>query len=200
MAWSNYLRYLIFLAGFLCAHSNAESQLRLFPADTTAQLRLNAFTEADRQLYTLTIISGKIAIANAVCDPPRNHYDLSARLTNNSNDTLKYIDWTTDANIWKVDIEDGFVVPTDVYPCDRSIDHNFITYYTLPPHQSAIIQLSIIFKTEVIPINKEFRVGMIIQRVKKIEDFWYYMNYFRKHSLWQQTINLIWSNSIKMIN
>ena len=189
---------LIFVFGFLCAHNRAESQFHVFPVDTTAQLKLNALTEAERQLYVLTISAGKIAATSKVCDPPRNHYDLSATLKNNSNDTLKYIVWSTDANIWIVDIQDGYVVPTDVYPCDKDVNHNFITVYTLLPHQSEVIQLSISFKSDIIPVNKEFSIGMIIQRVKTVKDFWYYNNYFSKHSLWRQTINLISSNTIKM--
>jgi hypothetical protein len=192
------LACIILLPGFLCIGNMVKGTTLVCASDTGQQLKLNVLTMASKKAYTLTITTGKLV--KAKCDPPQTIYNLTAILKNNSNDTLKYIDWTTSSSIWRFDKNNIFVKPSDLSPCfDQVIDHDFIMYYTILPHQSAKVELSIIFRDEVsIPFNKTFKIGVILQRVIKKKDFEYYHTYFLKHELSDQIINLIWSNTISM--
>jgi len=187
--------YSIFLTG-LCMRNDVKAAAIIPARDTSGQTKLNALTNRDRASYSLTITPGKTVKAN--CDPHQFIYNLIATLKNNSNDTLKYIDWTSDASIWYFNNNDLYVIPSYLSPCASTIDHNFIMYYTVFPHQSAKIELSVLLKQGVNPINKKFKIGMILQRVFKKKDFEFYSRYFMTHELGNQTINLIWSNAIIM--
>lgn len=180
----------------LCIGNNVKGNSRKQYKDTSQQLKLNALTNIDRQVYTLNIDSGKFV--KGICDPAQLVYSLIATIHNNSNDTLKYIDWTGDPNIWCIDKSYVYVAPSNFYPCSNSINHNYITCYTILPHQSTKVKLNILVNSAVDLVNNKFKIGVILQRMIKNSDFWQYQEYFLQHQLYNQTINIIWSNTITM--
>jgi hypothetical protein len=194
-----YLRasfFVVFFGVTLFAGFKAEAADFNYLADTSKQLKINALKETERHLYTLTIMPGSFEKAKS-CDPPQTFYRISAELKNNSKDTLKYIDWSSTPSVWSFDKDNLFVFPSNLSPCNDSND-NYITYYTVPPHQVKRIQLSIQATQGAFPVNKKFKIGLILQRVYNNKDFGFYSNYFLKHELRDQTINMIWSNTIIM--
>jgi hypothetical protein len=190
-----YLLLIIFtLIG--CKHtpvSTPRNDTLIISLDPKAKrVNLNALTQEDRSKYQLSIKLGKQGVD--YCSQPDSFYQVKAELTNNTKDTLEYIDWTCSYAIWFTNNKRLKVHPPEY--CGDICDSNFITSYTVPPHQTKIINLRAYWKNKVQHGTATFRVGMILQRVIKRSDFSYYFE--QGNVLSNQTQNLIWSNTIQI--
>lgn len=151
--------------------------------------------KADKSKYTLFISKGK-QVKNK-CKPSQTAYVINITLENNSKDTLRYIDWTCSSMIWKID-NHGFILepPFEFEDCG-TCDKNIISVFEVLPHKT--IALKVYVREKEIDYNKpKFKIGMILQRMINNKDFWVYLHYFmdENNQLSNQTMNLIWSNSI----
>jgi hypothetical protein len=182
-------------SGFISPmHSNLSNFI-----DTTKS-SYNTLTDLDRNKYILTV--KLIGVGKDACSTPtRKSYMLKAVLQNKSSDTLKYIDWTCLHQVWHSDNKQIWANEQDA-SC-TTCDANFITILRVPPHQSVTKQLIAEFKTGAKSISTKFRVGIILQRIIKKKDWEYYGKYFilkERYHLNDQLQNLIWSNSIQLMN
>lgn len=193
------LFYILAIILVLVVNSNAAGAVLNNPSDTTGQTKFNALTAEDRLLYTLSIDSGKFI--KGICDPEQLVYQVIATLINNSSEKLEYLDWSSDPQIWFIDKGNINVVPEGFSVCDSSINHNYLTTYEVQPHQNYRIKLRVIVNGDVVLINQKFKIGIILQRVLKKDDWNYYVSYFEFqpfHELYHQTLNIIWSNYLIM--
>jgi len=124
-------------------------------------------------------------------------YKVNIVLRNKSNDTLKYIDWDCGSHVWNINNDNLKVhTPNDFEFCG-TCDRNMIVIFEVPPHK---------IKSLYVYVNRKknfrqkcnFKIGMILQRVIKDKDFYFYDYYFLRHNLSDQKINIIWSNSIEL--
>jgi len=153
--------------------------------------------KADKSRYTLLISEGKQVKSN--CKPSQTANVINIVLKNNSNDTLKYIDWTCSSMIWKIDNHDFILEPPFEFQDCGTCDKNIVSVFEVLPHKT--IALKVYVRKKNIDYNKaEFKIGMILQRIIYNKDFWVYAHYFMEgnNQLSYQTTNLIWSNSIEI--
>jgi len=120
-------------------------------------------------------------------------------LTNKSNDTLRYIDWSCSSEIWDIDTKILRInAPYELENCG-ACTKNVIDEFEVLPHQ--VKNLYVYVNKNDYTLKKiKFRVGMILQRVLHKKDFRFYLDYFftEQHHLFNQTRNIIWSNGIEM--
>jgi hypothetical protein len=146
-----------------------------FNSIDTTESSYNTLTNLDRGKYILTV--KLISIGKDVCSTPvEKSYILKAVLENKSNDTLKYIDWTCLHDIWHSNSKLIWINEqnSSCLVCDA--DH--INIFQVPPHRSVTKQLLAEFKEGTHPMLTKFRIGMILQRVMKKNDWDYYGKYF----------------------
>jgi len=120
-------------------------------------------------------------------------------LHNNSNDTLKYIDWTCSSEIWNIDTKVMRVnAPYELENCS-ACTKNVIDEFEVPPQEVKNLYVYV-NKNDYTLKKMKFRVGMILQRVLHKKDFRVYLDYFftEQRHLFNQSRNVIWSNSIEM--
>jgi hypothetical protein len=159
---------------------------------------LNALTKADRLKYALIISLSRPVHDQCKISKDSKVYKVNIHLQNNSKDTLKYIDWYCSSEIWNADNKKlNIYEPFEIDRCG-GCDKNMITYFEVPPHENKALYVYTSRKENNLRTEK-FKIGMILQRVVKMSDFYFYENYFEdKNNLSDQKMNIIWSNSIEM--
>lgn len=164
----------------------------------TRGIALNALTKKDRKNYTMTMTLSKHILDS--CLSPQGYYTAYAKLTNASGDTLKYLDWTCSSDIWYTNqAEVGVMSPYQTMFCG-ACDKNIEEVRIVPPDQSKTIMVSIYPKGDATAKGVKVKVGMIIQRLIRGEDYGYYFEHFmgQNTSLAHQTRNRIWSNMLEL--
>jgi hypothetical protein len=150
-------------------------------------------TEEDRRNYTLSIDGAAVGKPHDTVTYGMNMRGVTSlplRLTNNSNDTLKYMNMTCswfDAYILNVD--NVRVLPHD---CDA----NFPTDFRLPPHQWVMVNLPVSVEESAGLKSIRFKIGMSLQKFTgqpPLDDF---ERFYNKISL--ETGNMIWSNEVEL--
>ena len=164
---------------------------------------LNRLTIKDKQNYKLIVSLGKVAENRCnglgTLNVKTKIYKINVLLQNTSKDTLKYIDWTCSSEIWNIDNNKVNVYPPFMLENCGACDKNIIDIYEVPPHKSKELYVYVSKKDRSL-IKPVFKVGIIMQRVTTMKDFWFYENYFfgTNNHINDQKMNLIWSNSIEM--
>jgi hypothetical protein len=164
------------------------------PSITDSITSLNKITNADRSNYILTAATGS---------PVKNPCNLSTAetvnvvLTNRTNDTLRYIDWTCDSQIWVTDNKGLAVKSATQFKACGKCDKNIVYVYNISPHENR--NFTLYLDNPPAPGAKSsFKIGMIVQRVVKLNDWTFYMDYFwtNQHQIKNQIMNIVWSNEI----
>ncbi len=163
----------------------------------TETINLNGLSALDRKNYELKV--GKLT--SDQCAKPDTFYSLSATLKNKSKDTLKYIDMSCSHDIWSSNKDNIWAAQQWGTPCD-GCDGNSLKEFEIPPAQSKTIELEAYYKQGVSHVHTKIRVGIILQRVIKKQDWDFYIEYplmnghfFQLHN---QVQNRIWSNPIEI--
>jgi hypothetical protein len=194
--------FLILILGVACNHPPTqivkETKPRINNVVDTTRINYNDLTSQDRSKYILNVSLLKID-SDSCREPVKKAYRLRAILQNLSDDTLKYLDYTCSHMIWRADNELLWVdqQTSSCLVCDA----NFITEFIVVPHGQEKIELLMEFNQDVKANVKNFRVGMILQRVIKQKDWNVYFKQFIKGdiaALSKQTQNSIWSNLIQI--
>ena len=158
--------------------------------NTSAKSQAYILTEQGRDNYVLSINQKNIKDSGGGM---HNYYDryidhnkygftyVSLKLTNNSNDTLKYARFSCS---W-----------TDIYGTDskyilvllnRGCPKNLYGEEVIPPHQSLITNIPVIFIKVLNGLNNRFRIGMHLQ----LDD--------RSDLNFRNDANTIWSNEVQI--
>jgi len=159
---------------------------------------LNALTPADRLNYNLVINLSRPIEAGCKLLKGSKIYKVNVLLKNYSKDTLKYIDWTCSSQIWNMDNDKLNVYAPFMLENCGGCDSNFIGVFEIPTHKNKALYVYVSKKENNLGTEK-FKIGMILQRVVKMSDFYFYEDYFEdQNNLRDQKMNIIWSNSIEM--
>jgi hypothetical protein len=185
--------WLSLICGFLCLNLFG-FKMRGAPQDLTGAdtsiTTYNQLTASNKNSYVL-----KVRLGNYGKDSCGNYaYGLHATIDNRTDDTLKYLDWTCEHFIWKTNNTNVWAVQPMTL-CDGCLK-NIMSVCTVPPHKQVIVSLRSGFSDG----TQTFRLGMILQRVIRNDDWLYYFRYFDmdRHKLQNQKQNVIWSNAIKI--
>ncbi len=177
-------------------HATSQTRNKSAITKDTGRLNLNIITKEDREHYELTIKLGKLTVDS--CPKPDTFYSINATLKNKSKDTLKYIELTCSHDIWSSD--DPMIWAGQLPMSCGGCDNNSLKEFMVPPHQSKSIQLATYYIRGVKHTPTTLRIGMVLQRVMKRTDWYYYLEYPLVNGyffdLHDQVQNRIWSNSI----
>jgi hypothetical protein len=181
--------------------SNNQNSITKLISQKQSTTDLNRLAIKDKQNYELIVSLGKVAEnrCNGLGILNTKIYKINVLLQNRSKDTLKYIDWTCSSEIWDIDNKRVNVYPPFMLENCGACDSNFIGIFEVPPHKSKELYVYV-SKRDKSSNLCTFKIGIILQRVIKMKDFWFYNNYFfgTKNHISDQKMNLIWSNSIEM--
>jgi len=157
----------------------------------------NALTANEKSKYKLMISMG--GLIQSKCPDSTLHYKVNVTLKNNSTDTLRYIDWSCSSEIWEIDNNGVNVLPPFLVDNCGDCDKNIISIYEVSPGHEQQLYIYVV-RTKHNAKGTPFRIGMILQRVLRKEDYWLYMNYFigGSNRLSGQKMNIVWSNSIQI--
>jgi len=161
----------------------------------TIQLNYNNLTNQDQANYILKAKSLKSS-TDACLPNGKRSYELEVTLTNLSNDTLKYVDWSCNHIIWCVD-DKSIWIGDDTFciECNAQV----IKTFSIPPHKSTEFDLLLGLPPNVKATLIKFRAGVILERVVKPADFAFYNRHFTDSDFFdlsKQTQNAIWSDEI----
>lgn len=127
--------------------------------------------------YKLTTDSVKI-----MNDDGNRYLLISAKLTNNSNDTLKYISWTC-SPAYNITVESKKLTKRSSAPIDECL-RNLPIVETLLPHSSIIIPVKLRFLEGANASSAKFRLGIRLIILKENEDILQAINADRYQILW----------------
>jgi hypothetical protein len=161
---------------------------------TKPDTNINVLSEPDKLKYSLIVNLDKPI--QSKYKSPKQLYQINVSLENDSDDYLWYLDWTCGSEIWNIDNYEFQVYPSTWV---REVcSATYVTIFEVPPHTSKTLY-AYVLKKEKEPVNRKFKIGIILQRVYTIQEFKLYRSYFGKPgNLRKQKMNIIWSNSIVM--
>jgi hypothetical protein len=152
---------------------------------------MDTLSISDRKRYLLKIIS-----LNPDSDHCAQHADflkVKIELKNNSNDTLKYIDWSCSHEIWLASNSNIQVVESPgCYPaiCQK----NIIELYEINPKESKEFIKAYLIKGKS-PMELRIKIGMILQQIPSDASFVHFIDYFFvARQIKTQTHNAVWSD------
>jgi hypothetical protein len=148
-----------------------------------------ALSEKDKKLYSLSIDQHKISKPRdtIIYYKKRSYLTVPLKLSNNSNDTLKYINMSCSSfDIFRTD---NVSISITTHDCDT----NFPMVFTVSPYKSSIIIIHIMFNSITVKTGAKFKIGMHLQKYnnnKRLDlDF---------EEILKNTKNLIWSNTVEI--
>jgi hypothetical protein len=150
-------RYLLFviLVGF-STFGYAQSSHRI------AKSTIKPLTALDRKNYVMTIDQITVSMTKYSL-PKDNYYNktvlfVPVKLTNNSNDTLKYMTMTCSWEFFYM-TDDEKIAKISLKSCDTNIPKAL----TIGPRKSIMVKVPVVGKQR----GKKFRIGMILIKVDK---------------------------------
>lgn len=156
--------------------------------------KVKPLTALDRKNYVLTINQNKLAKLKYTPPNGKNNYYrktvlfVPVKLTNNSNDTLKYLSMTCSwEEFYLVDKREIAGIPIE--ECIKNIPCTIM----LPPHKSFIIRIPVIK----IQRGKKFRIGMTLIKLFKETNLLDLFSIDRS-SLSKNVNYIIWSNAVEL--
>jgi hypothetical protein len=156
---------------------------------------LKPLTAIERRNYVITIDQNKVSKTKFI--PANSKYNYYGKtvlfvpvvLTNNSNDTLKYLTMSCSwEEFYTVDKNNFAAIPIE--PCDKNIPKEL----TLAPHKSVSIKVPVIK----IQNGKKFKIGMILIKQRNANNLFNLFNIEIAQSQNKKDNNVIWSNPIEL--
>ncbi|MDB5091292.1 MAG: hypothetical protein JWR09_5286 [Mucilaginibacter sp.] len=158
------------------------------PAQSYAPL-----TDADRKNYVISIDQQELRppqMSNPGVATTRYYMNVDLRITNNSNDTLKYLSmWCSWSDILKTDNPKLHISGNYC-----SSDHPEVKMVL--PHRADTYKLFVVLKKEAVVAGTPFKVGMSIYKFKSRQQLKGFNS--GNSSFKDNTDNLIWSNTVQI--
>jgi len=183
-------KYLLFviLLGF-SAFAYAQSSHRM------AKSTIKPLTATDRKNYVLMIDQGKVSKSKYSL-PKNNYYGktvlfVPVKLTNSSNDTLKYITMSCSwEEFYTTDNQHTAIIPGK--PCEKNIPKEL----AIAPHAGVMVKVPVIK----IQHAKKFRIGMALIKLDRGNDLGYFfdVDWIGFLNRDKERNNVIWSNPIEL--
>jgi hypothetical protein len=149
-------------------------------------------TDQDRKNFVLTIDQHKIKNIRdtLVYGKKLGFIKCPLKLTNKSNDTLKYINMTCSwEEVYQIDKNNVMGIWA------KACDSNFPTIITIPPQKALVINVPVIIHGS-LGKNRAFKIGMSLQEFISREQLFDFDA--QAYLLRPETKNLIWSNEVKV--
>jgi len=122
-------------------------------------------------------------------------YRLTAKLTNNSNDTLKYVDWYCSHAVWSTDNHSLQIYESSA-PC-YVCQYNILTVFEVPPHQTKTMKMTLAAIKGKFPARARFRIGLTLLEANKLGSFLFNIDKFER-ILSNKAQSRIWSNTVML--
>jgi len=157
-----------------------------------AKSAIKPLTATDRRNYVITIDQNKVSTLK-YSRPKDNYYEktvlfVPVKLTNNSNDTLKYMTMSCSwEEFYMADRREIATIPIE--PCDKNIPKCL----TLGPHKSVIVNVPVVKLQR----GKRFRIGMALIKLNNHDNLFDLLN-IGSYSIDKKDDNIIWSNTIEL--
>ena len=151
----------------------------------------HALTGEDRRNYKLSVDQSAIKKLQDVIISGKKYRVtyLSLKLTNSSDDTLKY--FNMDCSWLDIYFTNNAQIEFKRQICYK----NGIVIKAVPPHHTESTLIPIVIKTGTNSYGHKFRIGMSLQKLIDPSPFF---NFPFVYLLWPQTQNLIWSNEVSV--
>ena len=163
-----------------------------------AKIVYDALNEDDYKSYTLkrgiNTLKKDVYRNEEYCkDKSKKYFDIPVRLTNSSNDTLKYCNmvktgsWTT---IYTTSD------PQIAVPVICSADREFNTVEEIPPHHDTLFYIPICFDPLFVKRGTKFRIGMALLKFRTSSQFSEVWEYSRllaglpKYTIWSDEVEV----------
>ena len=149
-----------------------------------ATITVAAFGQADTSKYALTIKQGKYKKTDT-----QTYLMVPTTLTNNTNDTLKYLSMSCS---W----QEFYYVDNDKMSVDQvTCSGNDMIILTLAPHKSVGNEVKLVVGQITDTSKIKFKIGINLLKATKNEN-----NVWNEYKGQQETKNIIWSNTITQID
>jgi hypothetical protein len=150
-------------------------------------------SEKDRNNYVLSIEQNKIKTYHDTTtygNQPCVYFIVPLRLTNKSNDTLKYYSMTCDSTLIFGTSNTGILI-RDPPDCDKNAD----AFLIVPPHRDTVFHLPLYYNISSIKPGMHFKLGMTLfdWHDNRFDYFMEYIKFFKNKSQYY-----IWSNEAEI--
>jgi hypothetical protein len=179
----------------LADQNNKDESLNLNPNKLVITKINFSLTEQDKRNYTLSIEQEAMKWKDTTIVWAKKDYhilEIPIKLSNHSNDTLKYIDFNCSWN-------DIFISSNkDLSKFLKSCLANIQDVFTVLPHQSVVFSLPVTDNKVIVDARDSFRIGMYLCKYKTAQDWIAFDNAWSNKALPRNC--LIWSNEVAIPN